>query len=123
MLVVPAYSLTLEETCIFDENYGDLSIRDVTDASSAAPTIFPSICIDNKYVPFLEFRLMSFSWYVDGGVTCCDPALCGWVKAVSKFGFGADIRIISVSTGKRKDHMNGEEAQNVRELSLCRLHQ
>eukprot|EP01127_Copromyxa_protea_P012942 TRINITY_DN3418_c0_g1_i1.p1 TRINITY_DN3418_c0_g1~~TRINITY_DN3418_c0_g1_i1.p1 ORF type:complete len:321 (+),score=47.40 TRINITY_DN3418_c0_g1_i1:21-983(+) len=98
MLLIPTFSLTLEETCIFDEN-SDLYIKDVADASSAAPTYFPPVRIGDH-------------WYVDGGMTVYDPAMCGYVKAVSKFGADADIRIISVGTGKRKVNINGEVAQN-----------
>jgi len=96
MLVVPAFSLTLEETCIFDEN-SELYVQDVVEASTAAPTYFPSVSVDGQ-------------WYVDGGMTVYDPAMCGYVKAISKFG-DADIRIISVGTGKRKGNYNGEAAQ------------
>lgn len=51
-----------------DTNHSNLLVKDVLDASSAVPILFPPKKIQNKF-------------YMDGGIVSNDPVLCGIMEA------------------------------------------
>lgn len=79
----------------------------VADASSAAPTYFPT-----------KETIMSDSedacWLVDGGVTANNPTMCAIAEAIKVWPKQAlqDLRVISVGTGYRTRKINGPESRN-----------
>ena len=79
---------------------------EVADASSAAPTYFPTKEMDMK---FLEEAL----WLVDGGVTANNPTMCVIAEAIKTWQKESiqDLRVISIGTGYRTRKINGPESQ------------
>jgi hypothetical protein len=83
-----------------------LAAWQVADASSAAPTYFPT-------------REMAMSksdevfWLVDGGVTANNPTMCVIAEAVKVWPDQSvhDLRVLSMATGYRTRKINGPESQ------------
>lgn len=67
-------------------NCGELSVVEVADASSAAPTYFPSRKISDG------------RWLIDGGVTANNPTMCAIAEA-HKLWPNEEIRVLSIGTG------------------------
>ena len=85
-----------------DVNHRKLFAADVADASSAAPTYFPTkeLNIPGEKEAF---------WLVDGGVTANNPAMCALAEARKTWPDHSidDLRILSVGTGYRTRKING----------------
>lgn len=65
------------------------SLVDIADASSAAPTYFPTVKIEST----------PNKWLIDGGMAANNPAMCAFCSAMN-LGYKADeIRLVSVGTG------------------------
>ena len=77
-------------TVFFDETSNDL-IVDVALRSSAAPCLFPS-----------------HQGFIDGGVTCNNPAVAAVSEAFAKGKQLSDIKLLSIGTGKGKDYIPGD---------------
>ncbi|WP_100656701.1 patatin-like phospholipase family protein [Alteromonas flava] len=80
---------------------------DVADASSAAPTFFPTKAMrleDNDFD----------SWLIDGGVIANNPTMCAIAEARRCWSDSrlSDLRVISVGTGFRTRKLNGPESQH-----------
>lgn len=78
----------------------------VADASSAAPTYFPT----------KETNLHGTDnalWLVDGGVTANNPTMCAIAEAIKAWPKESvqDLRVLSVGTGYRTRKINGPESQ------------
>jgi len=78
----------------------------VADASSAAPTYFPT----------KETKLHGSDnalWLVDGGVTANNPTMCAIAEAIKAWPNESlhDLRVLSVGTGYRTRKINGPESQ------------
>ena len=124
--VITTYNITRQEGCLFTEQSKDVYIRDVANASSAAPIYFPPVEINGKYVPkycrdITNKLLICLSWYIDGGICCNDPALCAYIHALERFGPHVDIRVLSVSTGEMCKSVEGRKAQKVLSRIVGRL--
>jgi len=79
----------------------DLFVRDVADASSAAPTYFPTkeMDLENRQLP---------AWLVDGGVTANNPTMCAIAEARRAWSIPLDeLRVVSIGTGYRTRKING----------------
>ncbi|MCW8093158.1 patatin-like phospholipase family protein [Alteromonas sp. ASW11-130] len=77
----------------------------VADASSAAPTYFPTI----------EMKIKDTDrWLVDGGITANNPTMCAIAEAkrVWKSESISDLRVLSIGTGYRTRKINGPESQH-----------
>lgn len=87
--------------------YRNLNSYKVADASSAAPTYFPTKEID------IGGRNEQF-WLVDGGVTANNPTMCAIAEAKKAWnGLSIDeIVVLSIGTGYRTRKVNGPESQN-----------
>ncbi|MDM7859376.1 patatin-like phospholipase family protein [Alteromonas sp. ASW11-36] len=84
-----------------------LRAADVADASSAAPTYFPT-----KSLKFGEHSLEH--WLIDGGVIANNPTLCAVAEARRCWQDQAfdQLRVISIGTGFRTRKLNGPESQH-----------
>lgn len=69
-------------------------LRDVARATSAAPTYFPPIRLDNGRAAYT---------LVDGGVCVNNPSVAGYAEARRLFPAATDFLLISVGTGDRHD--------------------
>lgn len=90
-----------------DALYRNLYACDVADASSAAPTYFPTKGMDiggaaEEY------------WLVDGGVTANNPTMCAIAEAKRAWNdLSIDsMRILSIGTGYRTRKINGPDSRN-----------
>ena len=84
-LVVSAYRVSDAQTCYFTSGTKH-SVRDVVDASSAAPTYFPPIDIDGKQ-------------YIDSGVSTNDISMFIYATA-RKMWPDSIIKILNIGTGR-----------------------
>ena len=78
-----------------------LSSWQVADASSAAPTYFPT--------QELQMNADAASWLVDGGVTANNPTMCAIAEAIRAWPAESvqELRVLSVGTGYRTRKING----------------
>jgi len=89
------------------ENYRDLLSYQAADASSAAPTFFPTKALD------LPPDSDEF-WLIDGGVIANNPTMCAIAEArrVWKDVSLNEIQVISIGTGFLTRKINGPESKN-----------
>jgi len=78
----------------------------VADASSAAPTYFPTR-------EMLMRGIDEAFWLVDGGVTANNPTMCVIAEAIKAWPDLSvqDLKVLSVGTGYRTRKINGPESQ------------
>lgn len=83
-----------------------LKSRDVADASSAAPTYFPTHGME---IP----EGGEERWLIDGGVTANNPTMCAIAEARRLWSAESwdSLRILSVGTGYRTRKINGPESR------------
>ena len=86
--------------------YRNLNSYKVADASSAAPTYFPTKEMD------IGGRNEEF-WLVDGGVTANNPTMCAIAEARKAWSdLSIDqMRVLSIGTGYRTRKINGPESR------------
>jgi patatin-like phospholipase/acyl hydrolase len=94
---VPTWNLSRGEECVFGPDC-DTLIRQVADATSAAPVYFPPVKI-------------GYDWYIDGGIPSNNPCLVG-LEAAKLTWPDDDIRILSVGTGAANVTMDGNKMGN-----------
>ena len=89
-----------------DTSHRKLASWLVADASSAAPTYFPT---KETNVHGSDNAL----WLVDGGVTANNPTMCAIAETIRAWPDDSvqDIRVLSVGTGYRTRKINGPESQ------------
>lgn len=93
-VILSAYDILYNDPYFFKSwNSKGVSILDAIDASSAAPGYFPSIPIYIKN----EVR-----YFIDGGVCANNITDCAYSDALQRYGKDADIRILSIGTGKHE---------------------
>ena len=87
-----------------NSKYLDLESYKVADASSAAPTYFPTKKIDIGDEKF---------WLIDGGVTANNPTMCAIVEAKKAWrNLSIDaLRVLSLGTGYRSQKINGPKSR------------
>jgi hypothetical protein len=83
-----------------DENCFNLLSYEVADASSAAPTFFPTTEVQTE-------------WLIDGGVIANNPTMCAIAEArrIWKDQPLEEMRILSIGTGYRTRKVNGLASQ------------
>ncbi|OAJ33108.1 patatin-like phospholipase family protein [Piscirickettsia salmonis] len=97
--LITSYNLTRSSSVVFkstgsSDGRPPLFAHQVVDCSTAAPTYFPPIEMNNNY-------------YIDGGVSSNNPALCALSYSLS-LGYPIDnIFILSIGTGKSPIEMHG----------------
>ncbi|MCH2041783.1 MAG: patatin-like phospholipase family protein [Saccharospirillaceae bacterium] len=80
-----------------------MSCRQVVDATSAAPTYFPTaeLNINNQQ-----------AWLIDGGVIANNPTMCAIAEAKRWFQTAVDdLRVLSIGTGYLTEPLNGKVSQ------------
>ncbi|WP_100644583.1 patatin-like phospholipase family protein [Alteromonas facilis] len=89
------------------EDYLHLKSADVADASSAAPTYFPTTSLKMLENEFAH-------WLIDGGVVANNPTMCAIAEArrVWRSLPFDKLRVISVGTGFRTRKINGPDSQH-----------
>ncbi|MEM8844149.1 MAG: patatin-like phospholipase family protein [Pseudomonadota bacterium] len=88
-----------------DPDHVKLLAYKVADASSAAPTYFPS-----RKIAFGSNK--PTRWLVDGGVTANNPTMCAIAEAIEVWKQPIDqLRVLSIGTGYRRRKINGPESQ------------
>lgn len=94
-VILSAYDILYNDPHFFKSwNSKGVSILDAIDASSAAPGYFPSIPIYIKN---------EVHYFIDGGVCANNITDCAYADALKRYGKDADIRILSIGTGKHKE--------------------
>ena len=100
-LMLNATNASDNEVCVFKSSYqkeirgkeeyrrdGNILLRDAVKASCAAPLYFDPVNIEDKL-------------YCDGGIWANNPAIVGYVEAITNFRQRAEnIKIFSIGTGK-----------------------
>ena len=79
---------------------------DAVDATSAAPTYFPTAKVGQK-------------WLIDGGVIANNPAMCAYAEAC-KMWPGKEIKVLSVGTGSNTRAIDGKASQGYGALEWFR---
>lgn len=78
-------------------------ISEIIDASSAAPSYFPS-------VKFYDSNGLHYG--VDGALFANNPTACMYADALKIYGSGADIKILSIGTGDNTQKYHFSETQS-----------
>ena len=87
------------------EEYLNLDAYRVADASSAAPTFFPTNELQNP-------DNGKSQWLIDGGVTANNPTMCAIAEAKRAWEMPlSELRVVSVGTGHRTERINGKQSQ------------
>ncbi|WP_419812257.1 patatin-like phospholipase family protein [Bacterioplanoides sp.] len=86
-----------------DAQHRELLCTQIVDATSAAPTYFPTADLHIKGQD---------TWSIDGGVVANNPTMCAIAEARKHFRTPLDqMRVISVGTGHRTQPVNGRASQ------------
>ncbi|GGW93589.1 patatin-like phospholipase family protein [Alteromonas halophila] len=104
------YNIEARKPCVIkttDPQHLGLKSCDVADASSAAPTYFPTRGLAMGDEGF-------DNWLIDGGVTANNPTLCAMAEARRLWPQTSmdEMRILSVGTGYRTRKINGPASCN-----------
>jgi patatin-like phospholipase/acyl hydrolase len=67
------------------------TLAEIADASSAAPTYFPTV----------ETSAQPSRWLIDGGVSANDPTMCAIIEALHLGYKPEEIKVLSIGTGVR----------------------
>ena len=105
-VLVVAYAIEKRVPVVFkstERAHGHLLAWQVADASSAAPTYFPTAEVTMSDGPDGK------RWLIDGGVAVNNPAMCAVVEAARAWPGTAldEIRVLSVGTGSMTRKING----------------
>lgn len=103
-----AYDVEARRPAVFkstDKEHRKLKSADVADASSAAPTYFPTKELKKRDEE---------DWLVDGGVTANNPTMCAIAEARRTWPeVGMDaLRVISIGSGYQTRKINGPASRN-----------
>ncbi len=94
---ITTYNMTTQKPEFFkswDKN--DYLIKDIIDASSAVPGLYPAVKINNNF-------------YIDGGVTTNNPADSIYSEILKKYkGENIKIKILSIGCGRKKKFQIGD---------------
>lgn len=110
-VLITTYDLTNRKIKIFKNTKDDkinrkennIKVSELVDASSAAPTYFPTVNLDNG------------DWLIDCGVVVNDPTMCGITEAIKlwpEYYKNNNIRVLTVGTGINIRNIDGKESQN-----------
>ena len=104
---IVTYNLNTRFPEIFSErDHPEVSVADVAAATSAAPTYFPAVQIEDN-------------WYVDGAVSTNNPALIALTEA-EKLYPEDEIKVFSIGTGFNNSFIDGSRAKNWGSFSWLR---
>lgn len=93
------YDLEIRKPVILSSyNNADLLVVDVANATSAAPTYYPTAKVGNRYL-------------IDGAIVANHPSLHGYVEAKKLFPEHR-LKVLSVGTGLDRKPISGKESQS-----------
>jgi patatin-like phospholipase/acyl hydrolase len=95
----PRLSLSWEAT-------GNVAVRDVVDASSAAPGYFPFVEFESR-----EEEKTKTCRGIDGAVFANDPSDLACLKLIESFGNAETLKVLSVGTGTVHGHWDGNKVR------------
>jgi len=100
-----SYGIERRKPVIFkstDQTHRELYSADVADASSAAPTFFPTKELE------MEDVVDNF-WLIDGGVIANNPTMCAIAEARRRWKENSidELNVLSIGTGYRTRTING----------------
>ena len=104
-VAVLSYDIQKREPVLFrsyDSRYGEVSIVDVADATSAAPIYYPTAQVGDRFL-------------IDGAIVANHPVLHGYVEAKKLFPDN-ELHVLSIGTGLNKRPFKGEHPK-IGELS------
>lgn len=120
-LVVTSYDIRKREAYFFKSHYAtnnshrDHLLRDVVRATTAAPTFFEPSVVSSKGSPPIDRVL------IDGGVVAGNPAVCGYIEAISKLGASPEeIVLVSLGTGIATHQISYSKAKGWGKLGWAR---
>ncbi|MEZ8967394.1 patatin-like phospholipase family protein [Vibrio breoganii] len=98
-----SYEITTRKPVVFKSTKPDflkVKCHDIADASSAAPTYFPTVELKDD-------------WLIDGGVIANNPTMCAIAEAKRVWSGTTigDLRVLSIGTGYRTRKINGPSSQ------------
>ena len=97
-VIIGAFDLKKQRPKFFKSWGKDkIGIRDAIDISSAAPCYFKPVKYTDPSIPNTNL------YAIDGGVCVNDPTDCIYADAIKKYGKEADIRILSIGTGRSSE--------------------
>ena len=110
-VLVVTYSVEKRKPIVIKSTKSDhvnLNAYQVADASSAAPTYFPTIEVDID-----PGDLDGTHWLIDGGVIANNPTMCALSEArrVWRDTKLDDVRVLSVGTGRMTRKVNGRASR------------
>ena len=100
-VAVLSYDIQKREPVLFrsyDSRYGDVSIVDVADATSAAPIYYPTAQVGDRFL-------------IDGAIVANHPVLHGYVEAKKLFPDN-ELHVLSIGTGLNKRPFKGEASKD-----------
>jgi len=91
------------------EKYLEIFSYQAADASSAAPTYFPTKELE---IPDEQGNMDEF-WLIDGGVIANNPTMCAIAEAKKAWNSLSidNLKVISIGTGSRTRKINGPDSQ------------
>ncbi|WP_198158315.1 patatin-like phospholipase family protein [Enterovibrio coralii] len=106
-VLVVAYEIARRKPVVFKTtkpSHKNLKSADIADATSAAPTYFPTV----------KMKLDGLdAWLVDGGVVANNPTMCAISEALSAWETTIDkVKVLSVGTGYRTRKINGPASRD-----------
>ena len=120
-LIVTSYDITNREAYFFKSHYvednpnRDHLLRDVVRATTAAPTFFEPTVVPSKGSPPIRRAL------IDGGVVAGNPAVCGYIEAISNLGASPEeIVLVSLGTGIATHQISYDKAKGWGKLGWAR---
>lgn len=100
-VAVLSYDIQKREPVLFrsyDSRYGEVSIVDVADATSAAPIYYPTAQVGDRFL-------------IDGAIVANHPVLHGYVEAKKLFPDN-ELHVLSIGTGLNKRPFKGEASKD-----------
>jgi uncharacterized protein len=97
--LVVTYDVESRKSAVLKSNTSrNIKALEAVDASSAAPSYFPTVKVGNRYL-------------IDGGVVANNPSMCAYAEA-KKLWPDEEIKLLSVGTGKRTRKINGKKSMD-----------
>ncbi|AII48283.1 hypothetical protein KR52_03815 [Synechococcus sp. KORDI-52] len=107
-ILVMAYSLEDRRPKVIKstkDKYHGLAAYQAADASSAAPTFFPTKEVQLSHED-------ESTWLVDGGVTANNPTMCAIAEAKRTWKLPLEqLKVVSIGTGHRSKTVDGKKSQ------------
>lgn len=97
-VIIPSYNISSQKTVFFKSWKNEGYVSDIINASSAAPSYFPSVKIGNHH-------------FTDGSITTNNPTDAAYSEILSLYP-NKKIRILSIGTGYLLEKINDKSIDN-----------